>query len=108
MVNSIHYKSEEGDNDGEFNASLVTLKVRLNNLLKGDHHKKDTIISWVCLHMLRVLNKVEIDEIPSYFNLRKWMKGANSFRVHLALYCTILHYLMQVYHIILYYITTVM
>ncbi|XP_026378309.1 protein FAR1-RELATED SEQUENCE 5-like [Papaver somniferum] len=90
LLESIRFKSEEIDRGDEFNTYLVKYKVggfqEFIVKVKPDTYEGYCECQYFefkglpCKNVLKVLGKLEVDEIPPHFILKRWLKGANSFR----------------------------
>ncbi|KAK1552084.1 hypothetical protein Q3G72_010053 [Acer saccharum] len=91
LTDSICFKSKEGKKDDEFETYLVSAKVgwpeQFVVKLKKETYEGHCgcqcfeFMGLPCKHVLRVFNKIEVGEISLHFILKRWMRGANSFRV---------------------------
>ncbi|KAK2652994.1 hypothetical protein Ddye_012850 [Dipteronia dyeriana] len=91
LTDSIRFKFEEGEKGDEFDTYLVSAKVGwpeqfVVKLKKGTYegHYRCQCFEFMglpCKHVLRVFNKIEVDEILLHFILKRWKRVANSFRV---------------------------
>ncbi|XP_026399957.1 protein FAR1-RELATED SEQUENCE 5-like [Papaver somniferum] len=90
FVDSICFRSEEIEGDGIFKMYLVranegptifTVKLKLDPLEAYCTFQYFEFMGLPCKHVLRVFNRLEIDEISSHFILKRWLKGENLFRV---------------------------
>ncbi|XP_026459701.1 protein FAR1-RELATED SEQUENCE 5-like [Papaver somniferum] len=76
LLDAQRFKSDEIERGDEFNTYLVTSKIgypqRFTVKIKP---------GLSCKHVLKVLMKLEVDEIPPHFILKRWLKGVNSFRI---------------------------
>ncbi|XP_026398352.1 protein FAR1-RELATED SEQUENCE 5-like [Papaver somniferum] len=90
FVDSICFRSEEIEGKGNFKIYLVkanegpakfTVKLLLDSLKEYCICQYFEFMGLPCKHILRVFNRLEIDEIPSHFIVKRWLKCANLFRV---------------------------
>ncbi|KAF8404158.1 hypothetical protein HHK36_009038 [Tetracentron sinense] len=87
----IRYKVEDGENDGEYQTYIVKSKVGISEeyvvKLKldtyegmcGCQHFEFTGI--LCRHILKVIARFDVVEIPTQFILKRWIQEANKARV---------------------------
>ncbi|XP_026377757.1 protein FAR1-RELATED SEQUENCE 2-like [Papaver somniferum] len=87
----MRFKSKEIERGDDFNTHLVTSKIgftqRFTVKIKPVTHEGYCECQYFefkglpCKHVLKVLMKLEVDEIPPHFILKRWLKGDNSFRI---------------------------
>ncbi|KAF8379960.1 hypothetical protein HHK36_027426 [Tetracentron sinense] len=85
------YKVEDGEKDGEYQTYVVKSKVGIPEdfdvKLKLDTYEgmcgcqHFEFIGKLCRHILKVFSCFDVDEIPTHFILKRWVKEANKARV---------------------------
>ncbi|XP_026443838.1 protein FAR1-RELATED SEQUENCE 5-like [Papaver somniferum] len=90
LVESLRFRSQEIEVDGVFKIYLVRDKegpAHFTMKLKPDTNEAYCtcthfqFMGLPCKHVLRIFNRLEIEEIPPHFILKRWLKGANLFRI---------------------------
>ncbi|XP_026450941.1 protein FAR1-RELATED SEQUENCE 5-like [Papaver somniferum] len=91
LLDAQRFKSDEIERRDEFNTYLVTSKIghpqQFTVKMKPGTYEGYCECQYFefkglpCKHVFKVLMKLEVDEIPPHFILKRLLKGANSFRI---------------------------